>query len=60
VGGFDLVSRANNHAGDFGPLGAQITSRYVRERGLVEAGVGNSLSRRARRGSWKRRRAASR
>ncbi len=42
--GFDLVSRANNHAGDFGPLGAQITSRYVREAGLVEAGVGNSLS----------------
>ncbi|MDP2320558.1 MAG: CapA family protein [Acidobacteriota bacterium] len=42
--GFDLVSRANNHAGDFGPLGSQITSRYVREAGLVEAGVGNSLA----------------
>lgn len=42
--GFDLVSRANNHAGDFGALGAQITSRYVRDAGLVEAGVGNSLS----------------
>lgn len=42
--GFDLVSRANNHAGDFGPLGAQITSRYVREAGLVEAGVGSSLA----------------
>ena len=42
--GFDLVSRANNHAGDFGVLGAQITSRYVREAGLVEAGVGNSLT----------------
>ena len=41
--GFDLVSRANNHAGDFGALGAQITSKYVREAGLVEAGVGNSL-----------------
>ncbi|MSO53055.1 MAG: hypothetical protein EXQ51_11705 [Acidobacteria bacterium] len=41
--GFDLVSRANNHAGDFGPVGSQITSRYVREVGLVEAGVGNSL-----------------
>ena len=41
--GFDLVSRANNHAGDFGPVGSQITSRYVREAGLVEAGVGNSL-----------------
>ena len=42
--GFDLVSRANNHAGDFGALGAQITSKYVREAGLIEAGVGNSLS----------------
>jgi len=42
--GFDLVSRANNHAGDFGAQGAQITSRYVRDAGLIEAGVGNSLS----------------
>jgi poly-gamma-glutamate capsule biosynthesis protein CapA/YwtB (metallophosphatase superfamily) len=42
--GFDLVSRANNHAGDFGPLGSQMTSQYVREAGLVEAGVGNSLA----------------
>jgi poly-gamma-glutamate synthesis protein (capsule biosynthesis protein) len=42
--GFDLVSRANNHAGDFGPLGSQMTSKYVREAGLVEAGVGNSLA----------------
>jgi poly-gamma-glutamate capsule biosynthesis protein CapA/YwtB (metallophosphatase superfamily) len=42
--GFDLVSRANNHAGDFGAAGSQLTSRYVREAGLVEAGVGNSLA----------------
>ena len=42
--GFDLVSRANNHAGDFGPLGSQMTSKYVREAGLVEACVGNSLA----------------
>jgi poly-gamma-glutamate capsule biosynthesis protein CapA/YwtB (metallophosphatase superfamily) len=42
--GFDLVSRANNHAGDYGALGAQITSRYVRDAGLVEAGVGSSLA----------------
>jgi poly-gamma-glutamate capsule biosynthesis protein CapA/YwtB (metallophosphatase superfamily) len=42
--GFDLVSRANNHAGDYGAQGAQITSKYVRDAGLVEAGVGNSLS----------------
>ncbi len=42
--GFDLVSRANNHAGDYGVLGMQLTSKYVREAGLVEAGVGNSLT----------------
>lgn len=42
--GFDLVSRANNHAGDFGAHGAQLTSKYVRDAGLVEAGVGNSLA----------------
>ncbi|MBY0497661.1 MAG: CapA family protein [Cyanobacteria bacterium] len=42
--GFDLVSRANNHAGDFGVVGAQITTKYVREAGLVDAGVGNSLA----------------
>jgi poly-gamma-glutamate synthesis protein (capsule biosynthesis protein) len=42
--GFDLVSRANNHAGDFGAQGAQITTRYVRDAGLVQAGVGDSLT----------------
>src|SRR5436190_1815548 len=42
--GFDLVSRANNHAGDFGVVGQQLTSKYTREAGLVEAGVGNSLA----------------
>ncbi len=42
--GFDMVSRANNHAGDFGVAGAQMTTKYVREAGLVEAGVGNSLA----------------
>jgi poly-gamma-glutamate capsule biosynthesis protein CapA/YwtB (metallophosphatase superfamily) len=42
--GFDLVSRANNHAGDFGVIGQQMTSRYVRDAGLVEAGVGSSLA----------------
>lgn len=42
--GFDLVSRANNHAGDFGPAGMTMTSRYVAEAGLVEAGVGRSLA----------------
>ncbi len=42
--GFDLVSRANNHSGDFGPGGMTLTSRYVTEAGLVEAGVGRSLA----------------
>ncbi len=41
--GFDMVSRANNHAGDYGVLAMNLTSKYVREAGLVEAGVGNSL-----------------
>jgi len=42
--GFDLVSRANNHAGDYGPEGMRLTSKHVREAGLVEAGVGESLA----------------
>lgn len=42
--GFDLVSRANNHAGDFGASGMTATSRHVVDAGLVEAGVGRSLS----------------
>lgn len=42
--GFDLVSRANNHAGDYGAAGQRLTTRYVREAGLVEAGVGDSLT----------------
>ncbi|HXH06936.1 MAG TPA: CapA family protein [Vicinamibacterales bacterium] len=41
--GFDIVSRANNHAGDYGVEGMRLTSKYVREAGLVEAGVGESL-----------------
>lgn len=42
--GFDLVSRANNHAGDFGVLGMELTTKYVNEAGLVQAGVGRSLA----------------
>lgn len=42
--GFDLVSRANNHAGDYGVEGMRITSRHVAEAGLVQAGVGESLA----------------
>ena len=42
--GFDMVSRANNHTGDYGALGMQLTSKYVAEAGLVQAGVGQSLA----------------
>ena len=38
--GFDLVSLANNHAGDYGVDGMRLTQRYVRETGLVGAGTG--------------------
>lgn len=42
--GFDLVSRANNHTGDYGTLGLQLTTKYVEEAGIVHAGVGMSLA----------------
>src|SRR5436190_3381027 len=42
--GFDLVSRANNHAGDYGVGAMRLTTKYVREAGLVQAGVGESLA----------------
>jgi poly-gamma-glutamate synthesis protein (capsule biosynthesis protein) len=42
--GFDMVSRANNHTGDYGVLGMDLTTKYVREAGLVQAGVGQSLA----------------
>jgi poly-gamma-glutamate synthesis protein (capsule biosynthesis protein) len=42
--GFDMVSRANNHAGDYGVLGMRLTTRHVAEAGLVQAGVGDSLA----------------
>src|SRR5256886_6845834 len=42
--GFDLVSRANNHAGDYGVGGMRTTTKYVREAGLVQAGVGESVT----------------
>ena len=41
--GFDMVARANNHTGDYGVLGMRLTTKYVREAGLVQAGVGESL-----------------
>ncbi len=42
--GFDMVSRANNHTGDYGVEGMRLTTRYVKEAGLVQAGVGESLA----------------
>jgi poly-gamma-glutamate capsule biosynthesis protein CapA/YwtB (metallophosphatase superfamily) len=41
--GFDLVSRANNHTGDYGVLGQRLTTRYVEAAGLVHAGTGEGL-----------------
>src|SRR6266545_7698761 len=41
--GFDMVARANNHANDYGVEGARLTTKYVAEAGLVQAGVGESL-----------------
>lgn len=41
--GFDLVSRANNHANDYGVEGMRSTTKYVAAAGLVQAGVGESL-----------------
>lgn len=42
--GFDMVSRANNHSGDYGVLGMNLTTKYVADAGLVQAGVGQSLA----------------
>jgi poly-gamma-glutamate synthesis protein (capsule biosynthesis protein) len=42
--GFDMVARANNHSGDYGVLGMNLTTKYVAEAGLVQAGVGQSLA----------------
>jgi poly-gamma-glutamate capsule biosynthesis protein CapA/YwtB (metallophosphatase superfamily) len=41
--GFDLVSRANNHAGDYGPEGMARTSRALAAAGILSAGVGDEL-----------------
>lgn len=42
--GFDMVARANNHTGDYGVLGMNLTTKYVAEAGLLQAGVGQSLA----------------
>jgi poly-gamma-glutamate synthesis protein (capsule biosynthesis protein) len=41
--GFNMVSRANNHTGDYGVLGMSLTTKYVESAGLVHAGCGDSL-----------------
>jgi poly-gamma-glutamate capsule biosynthesis protein CapA/YwtB (metallophosphatase superfamily) len=41
--GFDMVSRANNHAGDYGVEGMRLTTKYLGAAGLVQAGVGENL-----------------
>jgi poly-gamma-glutamate capsule biosynthesis protein CapA/YwtB (metallophosphatase superfamily) len=40
--GFDMMSRANNHALDWGLEGMRTTSRLLDEAGIVHAGVGES------------------
>ena len=42
--GFDLVSRANNHAWDYGAIGLRETTRRVAAAGLTQAGAGESLA----------------
>ena len=42
--GFDMVSRANNHTGDYGVEGMRLTTKHVAEAGLVQAGVGEDLA----------------
>lgn len=42
--GFDIGGLANNHSGDYGPAAMLLTEKYVREAGIVGAGVGRSLA----------------
>jgi len=42
--GFDLVSMANNHTGDYGAEGMRITKKHVTAVGLVHSGVGEDLA----------------
>jgi poly-gamma-glutamate capsule biosynthesis protein CapA/YwtB (metallophosphatase superfamily) len=42
--GFDMVSRANNHTGDYGVLGMRLTTKHTAEAGLLQAGTGESLA----------------
>ncbi len=42
--GIDIGSLANNHSGDYGPPAMLLTEKYIREAGIVAAGVGRSLA----------------
>jgi poly-gamma-glutamate capsule biosynthesis protein CapA/YwtB (metallophosphatase superfamily) len=42
--GLDLLSRANNHAGDYGEYGLRRTTEVLEQAGLVHAGVGENLT----------------
>ena len=42
--GFDMVSMANNHTGDYGVGGLRSTTRAVEEAGLMHAGTGENLA----------------
>ena len=42
--GFDMLSRANNHATDWGVAGLASTDRHLREAGLAIAGTGSDLA----------------
>ncbi|GBD32374.1 MAG: hypothetical protein KatS3mg081_1887 [Gemmatimonadales bacterium] len=41
--GFDLVSAANNHTGDYGVEGMRLTLKHASAAGLVHAGAGENL-----------------
>ncbi|MBI4419786.1 MAG: CapA family protein [Gemmatimonadetes bacterium] len=41
--GFDLVSTANNHTGDYGVEGMRLTQKHLTAAGLVHAGTGENL-----------------
>jgi poly-gamma-glutamate synthesis protein (capsule biosynthesis protein) len=48
LAGFDVLSLANNHTGDYGPRALVQTVRRVRAAGIAPVGAGRDLSRAAR------------
>ncbi|MEP6800607.1 MAG: CapA family protein, partial [Acidobacteriota bacterium] len=42
--GFDMVARANNHAGDYGASGMAQTNRALAAAGILSAGIGRDLA----------------